>query len=66
VEITVNGQKRTVPPGMTVEALLAELGLTGMPAAVEVNRTLVPRRRHRESVLRPGDAVEVVTLVGGG
>jgi len=66
VEITVNGQKRTVPLGTTVERLLADLGLTGQPAAVEVNRSLVPKRRHGESVLQPGDTVEVVTLVGGG
>ena len=34
--------------------------------AVEVNLELVPRRRHAEHVLRDGDRVEVVTLVGGG
>lgn len=66
VEITVNGQKRSVPPGTTVEGLLTELGLTGQPAAVEVNKSLVPKRRHGETVLRPGDSIEVVTLVGGG
>lgn len=42
VEITVNGQKRSVPPGTTVEGLLNELGLSGQPAAVEVNKSLVP------------------------
>ena len=66
MEITVNGQKRTVPPGTTVERLLAELGLTGQPAAVEVNKSLVPKRRHAEQTLSPGDKIEVVTLVGGG
>jgi thiamine biosynthesis protein ThiS len=66
VEITVNGQKRTVPPGTTVETLLGELGLTGQPAAVEVNKSLVPKRRHGEKALADGDQIEVVTLVGGG
>lgn len=66
VEITVNGQKRSVPPGTTVEGLLNELGLSGQPAAVEVNKSLVPKRRHGDTVLRAGDSIEVVTLVGGG
>ncbi|HYD00087.1 MAG TPA: sulfur carrier protein ThiS [Phycisphaerales bacterium] len=66
MEITVNGQKRSVAPGTTVERLLAELGLAGQPAAVEVNKSLVPKRRHAEQPLSPGDQIEVVTLVGGG
>jgi len=66
VEITVNGQKRSLPPGTTVATLLNELGLSGQPAAVEVNKSLVPKRRHAEQTLSEGDTVEVVTLVGGG
>lgn len=66
MEIIVNGTKRTVPAGTTVAALLAELGLSDQPAAVEVNRGLVPKRLHAARVLEPGDQVEVVTLVGGG
>ena len=34
--------------------------------AVEVNRALVSRVRHAETPLAPGDALEIVTLVGGG
>ncbi len=34
--------------------------------AVEVNRSLVSRRRHAETALADGDVLEVVTLVGGG
>ena len=50
----------------TVAELVEELGLAGQAVAVEVNRAIVPKRSHGETVLRPGDAVEVVTLVGGG
>ena len=66
MEITLNGQKRTVPPGTTVESLLGELGLAGQPAAVEVNKSLIPKRRHAGQTLSAGDQIEVVTLVGGG
>jgi sulfur carrier protein len=46
--------------------MLRTVGREGVPCAVEVNRSLVPHRRHAEHALRDGDRVEVVTLVGGG
>lgn len=64
--ICVNGQPREVLEGLTVAMLLAEAGLSGKPVAVEVNRNLVPGRRHAECSLAEGDEVEIVTLVGGG
>lgn len=66
ITICVNGQPREAPEGATVAALLAEAGLAGKPVAVEVNRNLVPARRHAEQTLAEGDQVEIVTLVGGG
>jgi sulfur carrier protein len=45
---------------------LAELELDSRQVAVEVNLELVPRSRHGQHRLEPGDEVEVVTLVGGG
>lgn len=66
VEITVNGQARQVPEGLTVAALLAELEITVRHVAVEVNAQLVPRGQHPQHRLQRGDRLEVVTLVGGG
>lgn len=64
--IRVNGGEREVPEGATVKDLLGLLDIPPGPVAVEVNRDVVPRARHAEHVLRDGDRVEVVTLVGGG
>ena len=66
MRITLNGQERDVPDGTTVGRLLETLGDRRGPAAVEVNRQIVPRSQHAERRLAPGDAVEIVTLVGGG
>jgi sulfur carrier protein len=66
VDITLNGEPRSTADGLTVAALLDELGLTKRPLAVEVNRELVPKPRHAEQRLAQGDRVEIVTLVGGG
>lgn len=66
LSITVNGQPVTVPAGATVAALLAQLNLSGQPAAVERNGKLVPKRLHDQTHLEPSDKIEIVTLVGGG
>ena len=66
MEITVNGEKTTVDQSLSVRRLLEVRGLVSSPCAVEVNRALVPKRRHEEHVLVDGDQVEIVTLVGGG
>jgi len=66
VIITLNGERREVPDELTVAALLKHLGVKPEFVAVEVNRDLVRRTRHDETRIAPGDALEVVTLVGGG
>lgn len=66
VQIVINGTPREVTDGITVAELLGRLELRSQQVAVEVNRELVPRTRHQAHVLLAGDAVEIVTLVGGG
>lgn len=66
MEIVVNGERRPVEEGTTVLALLSGLALADTRVAVERNRTLVRRADFAGTVLREGDAVEIVTFVGGG
>jgi thiazole synthase len=66
VTITLNGEPRHLDGSPTVAELIAGLDLRPAQVAVEVNRELVPRALHDGTVLREGDALEVVTLVGGG
>lgn len=66
MKLTVNGETREVPQAATVSELLALVGVTAPRVAVEVNRAIVPRARHGEHQLADGDAVEIVTFVGGG
>jgi thiazole synthase len=65
-EITLNSEPRTFPGPLTVADLLRILGRDAGKLAVEVNRTVVPRTEHERTRLKDGDAVEIVTLVGGG
>jgi sulfur carrier protein len=66
VQILYNGQTRDVAAGATVADLLAQFDRPLKQIAVEVNQELVPRTRHAEHRLKPGDRVEIVTLAGGG
>jgi sulfur carrier protein len=66
MELTVNGEPRTFPEGLTVRGLVEALALTDGPVAVERNREVVPRAQHAETLLHDRDVVEIVHLVGGG
>jgi len=67
MKLTLNGESTDLPgERATVADLVKHLQLDRSPVAVEVNRRLVPRGEHDQHALREGDAVEVVTLVGGG
>jgi sulfur carrier protein len=66
MQIEINGERREVAEGITIAGLLCELDVTQPHVAVEVNLEVVPRARHAEMMLRDGDRLEVVTLVGGG
>ena len=66
VTIQLNGERYEVPESLTVDALLARLEIDGRRVAVEVNEFVVKKAAYADTVVRDGDAVEVVNFVGGG
>jgi thiamine biosynthesis protein ThiS len=64
--VTINGERRDIPDGLTVIALLDHLGMRSDRVAVERNRDILPRAEWRETLVRPNDSFEIVQLVGGG
>ena len=64
--ITVNGTARALPPGQTVGALLAALGLDRRKVAVERNAAIVPRSTYDGTALEAADQIEIVHFIGGG
>jgi thiazole synthase len=64
--ITVNGQHRRVPKGISVADLALELGLEPARVAVERNLEIVPRSTLGAVLVEDGDDYEIVTFVGGG
>lgn len=64
--LTVNGEKREVPDRRTLGGMLADLKLTPGRLACEVNGEIVKRADYDKIVLKDGDAVEIVQMIGGG
>ena len=64
--ITVNGEHRRVPRGISVAELALELGLEPTRVAVERNLEIVPRSTLGAVKVEDGDDFEIVTFVGGG
>ncbi len=64
--LTVNAEPHDLPGPLTLADLLARLGHNSAKVAVERNLAVVPRVDHARTPLEDGDAIEIVTLVGGG
>ena len=62
----INGEQRDFPDGLTVAALVGQLGMKPDRVAVELNLEIVPRAQWEATQLKTGDKLEVVHFVGGG
>ena len=64
--IMLNGERYEIAAPLTVAELLAHLTIDARRVAVEHNLTVVKRGAFGDTVIRDGDAVEIVNFVGGG
>jgi thiamine biosynthesis protein ThiS len=64
--ITINGEPRDFPDGLTLAALVAQLGMKADRVAVELNLEIVSRDQWEATQLKDGDRLEIVHFVGGG
>lgn len=66
MQIKVNGETRELKASMSVQALVAELGLNNKQVAVERNLEIVPKSAHANTQINDGDRIEIVHFIGGG
>jgi len=64
--VTINGERREVPDGLSVAALLNHIGMSGDRVAIERNLDILPRAQWQETQIQPNDIFEIVHFVGGG
>jgi sulfur carrier protein len=65
MKVIVNGDASELAAGTTVASLLEGLKLLPRNVAVELNRRLLRSEKY-DTTLKDGDALEIVTFVGGG
>ena len=69
LDLTVNGvlQTITVPDGVaSLQAVLVALNHNPSLVVVEHNGLITPRHQWQEPLVKNGDRLEIVTIVGGG
>lgn len=66
ITITLNGEERGIPAGLTIRDLLAHLDLHERLVVVERNKEIVRRNEYGEIPVTAGDTIELVHFVGGG
>ena len=66
IEIVVNGRPRRIDQALNLIDLLAALNLDPARVAVELNRSIVPRKDWDKTIVGEQAALEIVQFVGGG
>jgi len=64
--ITVNGEKKETPEGLTIAGLLQFLKVQPERVAVELNLDIVKKDRYSTTPVKEGDSVEIVSFMAGG
>ena len=65
MNITTNGEAASIDP-ISVQDYLVSLGIDPRRVAVELNRDILPKAQYQATLLKEGDALEIVHFVGGG
>ncbi len=65
MQLSLNHKPYTLK-GQTISDLLNEIAMNRSYFAVSVNKTIIPRQKHKQHPLKEGDSVIIVQPVGGG
>ncbi|MFZ3064172.1 MAG: sulfur carrier protein ThiS [Nitrospirota bacterium] len=66
MQITINGEKKTIDNNTTLAALLNELNIDSQRVAVELNRNIIDKADYSKTILKDNDSLEIVSFIGGG
>lgn len=66
MRVTINGEAKDVPEGLSVAGLLSHLGIVGERVAIEYNLQVLSREKWPVTPVKADDNFEIVHFVGGG
>ena len=64
--VVINGERREIPDGLTVDAMIEHLGMPLERVALERNLDILARTLWKETSVQENDRFEIVHFVGGG
>ncbi len=66
MNIRVNGEVKTIAPGVSVQELLVQMNIVPENVVIEHNGIIVPRQEWPSVFLQENDSLEIVLFMGGG
>jgi thiamine biosynthesis protein ThiS len=66
MNITVNGKPREIDGEIDLPSFLARFEINPRLVAVAINGDVIPKTEYASAMVRAGDALEIVRMVGGG
>ena len=66
MEITVNGEKKTVETSVAITGLLDDLGIDPETVVIEQNLDILMRDDYGKTDIQEGDSIEIIRMVDGG
>jgi sulfur carrier protein len=66
MKVRINGEEKEIADGLSIAGLLEELQIRPGRVVIELNQDVVSRAAHGSTLLKEGDALEIVHFVGGG
>lgn len=66
ITIHINDEEKTFPHELSVQELLNELHLSANTIVVVLNDNIIEQANYEQTMVKDGDHVELVRIVGGG
>ncbi len=68
MKVVINGEERDLPMEMNIMELLSHLNVRyrEVGLAVSVNGEVIPKSQYNAYLVKEGDRIEIIHLVGGG
>ncbi len=66
LQLTINGESKTFPRALTLSEMVEALALDPREVAIAMNQRIIARSDYSSTRLAEGDAVELVSFIGGG
>ena len=64
--IYLNGKQEEISEGISLSELVRELQYCVDYIAEELNGEILPKQQYKDTILRSGEKLEIVSFVGGG